>query len=660
MKQLFKRGSKLVIDEIPAPEISEGEILVQNLYSAVSTGTETKLVKSTNKTFRSPKAVIKKVLEFSKYGFQEALKEYTYRKNKLTTIGYSSVGIVLEKAKDVVNVKIGDIVACGGYGIASHAEIIRVPKNNFVKLPAGVDIESAAFTFIGAIALHSVKSANVKKNQRVAVIGLGLLGHFVSRILIAKGCYVYGFDLQSARVSLSKGNMVSTANQTEFVRTLALLGGANKVIVTAASETSEPLKLALSVCKTRGDIALVGNIPINIDYTSALINESNIVVPRSAGKGAEIRKNMQEFASLLKKLDISNMKATYDFTNYNDAFKSIIEKEKCSAVLKYSEAPQMNKEIIFRSDSKSKPNLVVIGLGEFAQKTHLPAIISANLFNIYTLVSKSGIRAKELAVRFGANKCSTDLEAALADDKIDLVYITSGDFQHAQHTILAAESKKAIFLEKPLAVSEKECEQIMRAVKKNGVFFALGLNRRHSELAQFLKSEFQNNTSPIKINWFFNEVLQPGEQKRISGAIRIACHYIDLVCWLLNTTVTSVKATGTENNFVAETKLSDGSVFNLTFATAYSDVNYRECVEIIMPSQKIIVNEFKDLEISKDNNVSRLTFNDDRGYKKQIEAVSKALNGEKTDFADLDQAVRSARFGFAVLKSLKTQKEIRF
>src|SRR3990167_2862815 len=422
MKQLFKRGSKLVIDEIPAPEISEGEILVQNLYSAVSTGTETKLVKSTNKTFRSPKAVIKKVLEFSKYGFQEALKEYTYRKNKLTTIGYSSVGIVLEKAKDVVNVKIGDIVACGGYGIASHAEIIRVPKNNFVKLPAGVDIESAAFTFIGAIALHSVKSANVKKNQRGAGIGLGLLGHFVSRILIAKGCYVYRFDLQSARVSLSKGNMVSTANQTEFVRTLARLGGANKVIVTATSETSEPLKL-----------------------------------------------------------DISNMKATYDFTNYNDAFKSIVEKEKCSAVLKYSEAPQMNKEIIFRSDSKSKPNLVVIGLGEFAQKTHLPAIISANLFNIYTLVSKSGIRAKELAVRFGANKCSTDLEAALADDKIDLVYITSGDFQHAQHTILAAESKKAIFLEKPLAVSEKECEQIMRAVKENGVFFALGLNRRHSE-----------------------------------------------------------------------------------------------------------------------------------------------------------------------------------
>ena len=663
MQQLFKSNKGVTTEEIPIPALTSGHILVKTLYSAVSTGTETRLIKS-NSNFKkiiiSPKEAAKKFLELSRYGFSEARKEFTYRRNKLTTIGYSSIGIVLEKAKDVSDIKLGDLVACGGYNFASHAEVISIPKNNVVKLPNLIKKESAAFTFIGAICLHAINMSCAKKDDTIAVIGLGLIGQIISRILIHKGCKVIAIDLQNSRVSLTAKNVFATISQKEFIEEITKYGGADKVIIAATAKTNQILELALRICKPRANILIAGNLPISVPYSEFLKKECTLSISRSAGVGKELNKNMKEFASLLgrNKVNIDNLVTNvFDFSQFKDAFECLLHKNTCSIVLKYSDTVKLNRELELKPLNNSKQNIAVVGLGRFAQNTHLPAI-SASDFNLYCTVSSSGARSKEMAQRFGANKCSTDFESILNYEKLDLVYITSGDFQHAEQAVIAANAKKAIFLEKPLATSEKECKQIVEAIKKNKVFFALGLNRRYSDLAKYLKLILSTVDKPVTISVHFNEILQPNDKKPISGAIRVGCHFIDLACWLLDTEVKSVYATGEENNFVAEAKLADGSVFKFTFVTLFNESKWRERIEIATNSHDITVREFKTTEIFSNGHSFTKIFSDDRGYKKQLQEISKALKGEKADIVDLKQAVMSAEFGFAVLKSLKTGKEI--
>ena len=71
----------------------------------------------------------------------------------------------------------GDRVACAGAGYAVHAEFACVPRLLVAKIPAeSMSFEEAAFTTVGAVALHGIRTAEVKLGDVVAVIGLGLLG----------------------------------------------------------------------------------------------------------------------------------------------------------------------------------------------------------------------------------------------------------------------------------------------------------------------------------------------------------------------------------------------------------------------------------------------------------------------------------------------------
>jgi len=661
MKQLFKSNKGLKVEEIPVPALTTGHILVRTLFSAISTGTETRLIKSDSnikRILKSPKKALGKFRELSRYGITEAMKEYKYRKNKLTTIGYSSVGIVLEKAKDVTEIKVGDVVACGGYNFASHAEIITIPKSNIVKVSNKTKLEETSLAFIGGIAMHSVNLTKARKEDKIVIIGLGLIGQLISRILIAKGCKVFGLDLQAQRVSLAK-NMFATTSEKELSDEVMKHNGADKIIIAATSKTSQPLNLALKLCNSRGTVVIAGNLPLNIDYSEFLKKELTISISKSAGRGKEIITNMKSFLNTIDKINFRDLIEVFDFNDFKNAFEHVIGGKSCSAILKYSGAPDMNTELTFKQIDNSKKNIAVVGLGRFAQNIHLPAITSTDDFNLYSVVSASGARAKELGLRFGASKCSTNLANVLSDKKTDLVYITSGDFQHAEHIIKAADAGKAIFCEKPLAITQQECKKIILAVKRNNVFFAFGLNRRHSDLAKFLKQLLVNEQRPINIKWHFNEILQLGDKKLINGAIRVGCHYVDLVCWLLDTEVDNVYTTGTDENFTAKAELKDGSVFTLSFATVF-DAKWRERAEISTKTKDIIVNEFKNVEVFEQNGTYKRVFDDDKGYKEQIRVLHSALNGEKVECINLKQAVHSAEFGFAVVKGLKTKKKIRF
>src|SRR3989344_955186 len=289
MKQLFKSNKGLKVEEIPVPALTTGHILVRTLFSAISTGTETRLIKSDSnikRILKSPKKALGKFRELSRYGITEAMKEYKYRKNKLTTIGYSSVGIVLEKAKDVTEIKVGDVVACGGYNFASHAEIITIPKSNIVKVSNKTKLEETSLAFIGGIAMHSVNLTKARKED--------------------------------------------------------------KIVITATSKTSQPLNLALKLCNSRGTVVIAGNLPLNIDYSEFLKKELTISISKSAGRGKEIITNMKSFLNTIDKINFRDLIEVFDFNDFKNAFEHVIGGKSCSAILKYSGDPDMNTELTFK------------------------------------------------------------------------------------------------------------------------------------------------------------------------------------------------------------------------------------------------------------------------------------------------------------------------
>src|SRR3989338_4553376 len=307
---------------------------------------------------------------------------------------------------------------------------------------------------------------------------------------------------------------------------------------------------------------------------------------------------------------------------------------------------------------KSKASAIaVIGLGKFAENTHLPAIRKSK-FRVKYLISKSGERAKKLAKIFNAE--STDLDTALNDKEIKLAYITSADAEHAKNIISATKYNKPIFCEKPLALTEKDCKKIAQIIKDKNLLFALGLNKRHTKLSKYLKSVLNEQKKPITIRWSFNEILKRNESGKTSGAIRIICHYADLTCWLLDTDIISVYAKGNPQNFTAVAKLLDGSTLEISYSTLYEKSDWRERCDIIAPGLELAIKEFTEVSIFRNGKIFKKIFSGSKGYEEQLNELHKALNGWPADFADLKQAIRSAEFGFAILKSLKQKREIKF
>lgn len=141
MKQVFAQGGNIVVEEVPAPVCGDNEVLVNNAYSLISAGTETMslhgggkgVVGIASKAISNPELVHKAMEMVRKEGITKTVKVVKGQTGKLTPLGYSSSGVVLEAGKNITDIAVGDRVACAGAGYASHAEIISVPRNLICK-----------------------------------------------------------------------------------------------------------------------------------------------------------------------------------------------------------------------------------------------------------------------------------------------------------------------------------------------------------------------------------------------------------------------------------------------------------------------------------------------------------------------------------------------
>ena len=503
MKQLTQKlkEGKINIIEVPVPELMKGEILVRNIYSCISAGTESSTVKAARKGYigkaKERPEQVKQVLEKIKtQGFLQTYRAVMKKLDAHSPLGYSCVGQVIDLASDVREFSIGDYVACGG-GSASHAEIVSVSENLCVRILPDTDLKQAAYNTLGAIAMQGVRQADLRLGESCAVIGLGLIGQLTCVLLKAAGVKVVAIDINPATVEMAAKYCADLAlsNDNPGIEQRILNFsdgmGCDAVIITAASSSLEPINFAGVIARKKGNIVVVGAVPTGFNREphfyqkeltvkmscsygpgryDAVYEEKGIDYPYAYVRWTE-KRNMQAFQDLIasKKIDISYLTThVFKLNDAAQAYDMVLEKSEpfTGILIEYDSIKETKREKIeiSRERKSIKKTSVVsigfIGAGSYAQGFLLPNLPKADDVVLKGVMTTTSTSARTAAERFGFEYCTCKAEDILDNEEINTVFIATRHDSHGRYVIKALKAGKNVFVEKPLCLNIGELNEI--------------------------------------------------------------------------------------------------------------------------------------------------------------------------------------------------------
>ncbi|MBA7509005.1 Inositol 2-dehydrogenase/D-chiro-inositol 3-dehydrogenase [subsurface metagenome] len=699
MKQVFIKKGEAIIENVPAPLVTEDEILVQVYYSCISIGTEMFKIQASGrplykKIMDKPQNIRKVLGRLKNHGLRDAIVKVKSKIEGKNPIGYSASGIVLETGKNIKNFKPGDRVACAGDKIANHAEFIAVPENLAVKIPQNLSVKAASTVTLGSISLQGVRRCSPTLGENIVVIGLGILGQLTLQMLKVAGCHVIGIDLEKSRIEkaiklgLDAGFSPDKVNVVEEVIRNTDGFGADAAIITAASKGSEVINQAMEMCRKKGKVIVVGDVNLNIKREEFYKKELDLLISTSYGPGryderyeqkgvdypyAYVRwtenRNMQEYLKLLSenKIEIEPLiERIYKVEEVSKAYeelKSISEKP-LIVLLEYNRESKPDVKVVINKFKAvhDRINVGVIGAGNFTKSVHLPNLQKLDkVYRIVAICSKTGGNAESTAEQYNASYATTDYKKLLEDKNIDMVLIATRHNLHVKIAIDAAESGKAIFVEKPMALNEEELGRLVKILKKTKVPFVVGFNRRFSPFAVKIKEIVSKRVNPMIISYRMNAGYIPKEHwvHSIEGGgrnIGEACHVYDLFNYLIESRFLSVDAVSikptteqfvSNDNFTATIKYEDGSVCNLIYTALGTKSVPKERMEIYVDNKVIYLDDYKDLKIfgSQEKGLKRKV--QDKGQYNELLRFSECLKSG-SDLIPLWQLVQATKISFEV------------
>jgi polar amino acid transport system substrate-binding protein len=708
MKQIiqnFKSG-ELSVAEVPSPALASGFVMVRNHYSLISAGTERSTVSTAQASLlgkaRQRPDLVRQVLDsFRKDGFSETLKRVRTKLETLKELGYSSAGTVLASLDTQGRFQPGDRVACGGGGYASHAGVITVPQNLIVKVPHAVGLDAAAFTTLGAIAMQGVRQANTRLGEFVCVIGLGLLGQITAQILRANGCQVFGVDTAESMVVLAAKHSchaARTRSDAGLESALAAFTGGHgfdSVIITAATQSTDPVELATVILRQKGAIVIVGAVPMNIPREPHFYKkELELKISCSYGPGrydstyeeqghdypyGYVRwtenRNMEAFVKLLENRSVDVQPLVTHVFEIDEAEKAYdivtgkIPERHLGILLKYSEVPATQAiEPAPRAAGASpdKPCIAFIGAGSFAQKFLIPYARQGG--DLLSVVTTRGVTAKSVGEKFRFQSYSTDAHQILADRTINTVFIATRHDTHAAFAAAALEAGKNVFVEKPLAIHQDELAKVLEvASRRSDCRLMVGYNRRFSPLARQAREVFQPVSGPLLINYRINAGFLPKEHwtQTEQGGGRIlgeVCHFVDLMQFLTGSEPVRVYAISVaannaqmpdQDNVTISLRFQNGSVGQITYLACGDKLLSKERIEIFGGGQSFVIDDFKLGEHYAGG--SRHTFKTPgKGHSEEVEVFLLAIREGRPSPIPLDSLALTSVATFAILDSLRT------
>lgn len=717
MKQVFQdaRSAEVAVVEVPAPKLLAGCVLVRTAASLVSAGTERASSEFAGKNLlqkaRMRPDLVREVLaKIGRDGLVSTVSAVRSRLDQPGALGYSSAGIVIAVGEGITDIDVGDRVACAGAGHAVHAEFACIPRLLLGKIPAAaVSFEEAAFTTLGAVALHGARSAEVKLGDVVAVVGLGLLGQLMVQILKAAGCCVLGMDISAERAELAErlgADAVSTS--PAMFRDLCLqhsVGrGADSVLIAAQSSGNEPVDLAGEVARQRAIVVAVGTVAMDIPRRTFYEKELDFRISRSYGPGrydsayeqrgidypigyvrwTETR-NMEAFLKLLAdgKLNLQPLLThRFPIAKAGAAYDLITGKTPepyLGVIITYPQTATDSRSVQLgfatrRGAPQPEVRIGLIGSGGFALSTLLPAMKRVGGVELITASAANGSHAFHAAKKFGFRSCTTDEREIFEDSSVNTVVIATRHNLHAEHVIHALRAGKHVFCEKPLCLSESELQQIIAAQESApGKMLMVGFNRRFAPFAVQMKQFLRDAGEPLALNYRVNAGFLPADHwlnDPLQGGGRIlgeVCHFVDLLCFLAGAAPVEVETRSLANpgrysndNVICSLRYADGSEGTISYLANGDKAFSKERLEVFGGGSVAVLEDFCRLELVRGGKrkIFRSRFRQDKGHCGEWEALVQAIKSGSTSPIPLGEIVTSMRATFALEESRSVGKAI--
>lgn len=654
MKQILQslKDGTIELATLPVPAVKSGHLLIASRKTLISLGTERMLLQFgragwIEKARQQPDKVKQVVRKLKTDGVMPTMQAVFNKLDQPLPLGYCNAGVVLEVGKGVNGFKVGDRVVSNG----NHAEVVCIPQHLCAKIPESVDDETAAFTVLASIALQGIRLIEPTLGEKVAVMGLGLIGLLGGQILRANGCRVIGYDLDPEKVALAKTYGIEAyclgggIDPVEIALQMTGGNGVDAVLITAATKSNEPIHQAPQMCRKRGRVVLVGVIGLELSRDDFYKKEISFQVSCSYGpgrydpayekKGLDYpigfvrwteQRNFEAILDLMadgrltckelisKIVPIAEAVAAYDLVEKGDRILGLL--------LDYPARVDLGARAV-RLDgadletpvnaAPAEPVIGLIGAGGFAGSTLLPAFEAAGA-KLKTIASAGGVSSTHFGKKYKFVISSTDHSLILKDQEINTVVISTQHNLHAGFVLEALKAGKHVFVEKPLCLTRAELAEISKVyeevAKPAGRLLMIGFNRRFAPLVQTMKRLLDDCVGPRAVTMTVNAGAIPADhwtQDGEAGGGRLlgeACHFIDLIRFLVGKPIEVVQAlrgTGAApdappDNGVISMRFVDGSLGTVQYFSCGHKDFPKERLEVFCGGKILQLDNFRRLD----------------------------------------------------------------
>jgi len=716
MKQIaqnYKSGEILLLD-VPVPACKSGGVLVRTDYSLISMGTESMKIHESKLSLigkaRARPDQVKKVMQsMAQQGPVATYKKVMNRLDSYTPLGYSLAGVVVAVGSGAEEFKVGQRVACAGNQYALHAEYNWVPKNLCVPVPDNVSSLHAAYTTVGSIAMQGFRQSDAKLGETACIIGLGLLGQILVQILRAAGIHVVGIDVSQERCALAESLGASAtaipgdaSYDAMKAKLSALTGGAgaDHIFLTVGGNTNQPVEIAAELARDRARVTDIGKCKLDLPWNAYYEKELDVRFSRSYGPGRydpnyeeggidypigyvrwTERRNMECIIDLLAdgKLDFGPI--TSDTLPFGDAV-SVYERinagdlKGLGILFRYPlegsdvepaavSAPASARTLQVRRGPVDKVRLGAIGCGNYATTMLLPHLKGRSDVELVEVATATALSAANAKSKFDFKRMSTDFRALLADEDIDAVLIATRHDSHSYMVCEALRAGKAVFVEKPLAVTPEQLATVRDTIEQTGNDrLMVGFNRRFCKVLTGMRQNwgptggpqvvhYTVNAGPLEAGSWYGQTDQQGTRFVGEGG-----HFIDTVSWWLGQDPIDAYATATPDdpdNLIATLTYGDGSIAKIAYVT-HGDPKYpKETMEVFADGKVAKMDNFKRTEIWRGGKCSKTrSASIDKGQKQEVDAFVDALKAGGDMPVSLDSLMATTAASFAVSRSVTT------
>ena len=704
------------IVEGPVPRAARGVVTVRVVCSAMSPGTERSKVELAaaspiDKARRRPDQVAKVLDSIRTEGLVATYRKVTERLATPQPLGYSLAGTIIDVGEGCDGFHAGMPVACGG-ATASHAEVVSVPKNLAVPIPHGVPMHDACYATLASIPLHAIRVGEVAIGDRVLVIGLGLMGQLAARLCAGAGARVFGVDPDRSRAELAL-QWCAERVDTRLDRSTALQildwsrgQGADVVLITAGGADSRPLGLAGEAARDRAKVVVVGAVGLDVPRESFYEKELHLVVSRSYGPGRydpefeekgyayppgyvpwTERRNMEEILDLLQcgRLPLDGLRgATIPFERAPEAYDLLrSDSPPISIVLDYGSAmphavPGTSSHVspahaphVEPSTHLPRPLRVsFIGMGNFASSYLLPAAKQA-AESLERVVTQTPLKAEHARKRGGFRSSATDGQLAIEDPNTDVVFVATRHDTHARWVEAALHAHKAVFVEKPLALTIRDYERIATLQRATQGRLMLGFNRRFAPATQWALEALQSNRAGLRLTYRINAGALPAHHWLLdpdTGGGRLigeACHFIDYACFLADALPVLIDARALDaagESFHIEIAFEDGASAGIDYLSRGDASLAKERIEIHRSGLSIVIDDFRSAVLHRGGKRAAMKRwkGRDKGHQAEVRAFLDAVRtGAPTPIPE-EESLRSTALTLAAAMSLREGRAIRY